>query len=163
MPWSANDAEKAHAQGNNVGAEGTLGKNRQPMLGTNRRRRPRYTGSKRCGRAAGGSQLVAERIRARAVPCEKEICLIQLGCAAERFVTRTTRGQAKAGLRVIAEAKAIVAANDEHMWEGELDRIEGELKQVQGAMASSGVRPSRVGLLRDADDWRYVMLSISPL
>jgi hypothetical protein len=44
MPWSANDAER-HAQGNNVGAEGTLGKNRQRMLGTNRRRRPRYTGS----------------------------------------------------------------------------------------------------------------------
>ena len=35
-------------------------------------------------------------------------------------------GQAEPGLRVIAEAKALVAANDEHMWEGELDRIEGE-------------------------------------
>jgi hypothetical protein len=43
------------------------------MLGTNRRRRPRYTGSESCGRAAGGSQLVAEHIRARAVPCEKMI------------------------------------------------------------------------------------------
>jgi hypothetical protein len=32
--------------------------------------------------------------------------------------------------------KALVAANDEHMWEGELDRIEGELKQVQGASAA---------------------------
>jgi predicted ATPase len=45
-------------------------------------------------------------------------------------------GQAEPGLRVIAEAKALVAANDEHMWEGELDRIEGELKQVQGASAT---------------------------
>jgi predicted ATPase len=45
-------------------------------------------------------------------------------------------GQAEPGLRVIAGAKAIVAANDEHMWEGELDRIEGELKQVQGASAT---------------------------
>jgi len=45
-------------------------------------------------------------------------------------------GQAEPGLRVIAEAKALVAANDEHMWEGELDRIEGELKQVQGASAA---------------------------
>jgi predicted ATPase/class 3 adenylate cyclase len=45
-------------------------------------------------------------------------------------------GQAEPGLRVVAEAKALVAANDEHMWEGELDRIEGELKQVQGASAT---------------------------
>jgi predicted ATPase/class 3 adenylate cyclase len=45
-------------------------------------------------------------------------------------------GQVEPGLRVIAEAKALVAANDEHMWEGELDRIEGELKQVQGASAT---------------------------
>jgi predicted ATPase len=44
--------------------------------------------------------------------------------------------QAEPGLRVIAEAKALVAANDEHMWEGELDRIEGELKRVQGASAT---------------------------
>jgi predicted ATPase len=45
-------------------------------------------------------------------------------------------GQAEPGLRVIAEAKALVAANDEHMWEGELDRIEGELMQVQRASAT---------------------------
>jgi len=44
-------------------------------------------------------------------------------------------GQAEPGLRAIAEAKALVAANDEHMWEGELDRIEGELMQVQRASA----------------------------
>ena len=44
-------------------------------------------------------------------------------------------GQAELGLRAIAEAKALVAANDEHMWEGELDRIEGELMQVQRASA----------------------------
>jgi predicted ATPase len=45
-------------------------------------------------------------------------------------------GQAEAGLRVIAEAKDLVARNDEHMWESELDRIEGELRQIQGASAS---------------------------
>ena len=45
-------------------------------------------------------------------------------------------GQAEPGLRVIAEAKDLVAGNDEHMWEGELDRIEGELMRVQGASAT---------------------------
>jgi predicted ATPase len=45
-------------------------------------------------------------------------------------------GQAEAGLRIIAEAKDLVARNDEHMWESELDRIEGELRRVQGASAS---------------------------
>src|SRR5207237_4090809 len=44
-------------------------------------------------------------------------------------------GQAEPGLRAIAEAKALVAANDEHMWEGELDRIEGELMRVQRSSA----------------------------
>ena len=41
-------------------------------------------------------------------------------------------GQAEPGLCVVAEAKDLVARNDEHMWEGELDRIEGELMRVQG-------------------------------
>jgi predicted ATPase/class 3 adenylate cyclase len=45
-------------------------------------------------------------------------------------------GRAEPGLHVIAEAKNLVARNDEHMWEGELDRIEGELLQVQGASVS---------------------------
>jgi predicted ATPase/class 3 adenylate cyclase len=45
-------------------------------------------------------------------------------------------GRAEAGLRVIAEAKDLVTRNDEHMWESELDRIEGELRRVQGASAS---------------------------
>jgi predicted ATPase len=44
-------------------------------------------------------------------------------------------GQTEAGLRVIAEAKDLVARNDEHMWESELDRIEGELRRMQGASA----------------------------
>ena len=38
-------------------------------------------------------------------------------------------GQAEPGLRAIAEAKDLVARNDEHMWEAELDRIEGELAE----------------------------------
>jgi predicted ATPase len=43
--------------------------------------------------------------------------------------------QAEAGLHTIAEARNLVARNDEHMWEGELDRLEGELRLVQGASA----------------------------
>ena len=45
-------------------------------------------------------------------------------------------GRVEPGLRVIAEAKNLVARNDEHMWEGELARIEGELLQLQGASVS---------------------------
>jgi predicted ATPase len=44
-------------------------------------------------------------------------------------------GQAESGLRVITEAKDLVAGNHEHMWEAELDRIEGELMRVQGRSA----------------------------
>ena len=39
------------------------------------------------------------------------------------------------GLAAISEAKALAARNDEHMWEAELDRVEGELRQAQGAPA----------------------------
>jgi predicted ATPase len=42
-------------------------------------------------------------------------------------------GQAEPGLHVVAEAKDLIARNDEHMWEGELERIAGELLRVQGA------------------------------
>ena len=42
-------------------------------------------------------------------------------------------GQAEPGLRAIAEAKDLVARNDEHMWEAELDRVEGALLKMQGA------------------------------
>ena len=42
---------------------------------------------------------------------------------------------AEDGLRVIAEAKDFVARDDEHMWEAELKRIEGELGRVQGTSA----------------------------
>jgi predicted ATPase/class 3 adenylate cyclase len=42
-------------------------------------------------------------------------------------------GQADVGLRAIAEGKELVSRNDEHMWEAELDRIEGDLLKVQGA------------------------------
>ena len=42
-------------------------------------------------------------------------------------------GRAEPGLRVIAEAKALAARNDEHMWESELDRNHGELLKVAGA------------------------------
>jgi predicted ATPase len=44
-------------------------------------------------------------------------------------------GQPERGLRVVADAKDLVARNEEHMWEGELTRIEGELMRVQGASA----------------------------
>jgi predicted ATPase len=39
-------------------------------------------------------------------------------------------GQIQPGLRVIAEAKDLLARNEEHTWEGELNRIEGELLQA---------------------------------
>jgi predicted ATPase len=39
------------------------------------------------------------------------------------------------GARVISEAKDLVARNDEHMWEAELKRIEGEWGRIQGASA----------------------------
>jgi predicted ATPase len=45
------------------------------------------------------------------------------------------QGAAEAGLRVIAEAKDLVARDDEHMWEAELKRLEGELGRVQGISA----------------------------
>jgi predicted ATPase/class 3 adenylate cyclase len=46
-------------------------------------------------------------------------------------------GQAELGLRVVAEARNLVARNDEHMWEGEVERIEGELLRVQSASVSA--------------------------
>jgi predicted ATPase/class 3 adenylate cyclase len=44
-------------------------------------------------------------------------------------------GRAGPGLGIIADAKNLIARNDEHMWEGELARIEGELLRIQGASA----------------------------
>jgi predicted ATPase len=58
--------------------------------------------------------------------------------------------QAEAGLAVIGEAKTIASRNDEHMWEAELDRIQGELLRVQGAPTAAiesclarGIRKAR--------------------
>jgi predicted ATPase/class 3 adenylate cyclase len=45
-------------------------------------------------------------------------------------------GAAEAGLRVISEAQDLVVRNDEHMWEAELKRVEGELRRVQRASAA---------------------------
>jgi predicted ATPase len=45
-------------------------------------------------------------------------------------------GQAEPGLRIIAEAKDLIAKSSERMWEGELARIEGELMRVQGRSAT---------------------------
>jgi predicted ATPase len=41
-------------------------------------------------------------------------------------------GQAEPGLRIAAKAKDLIANNGEHMWEGELARIEGELMRLLG-------------------------------
>ena len=49
--------------------------------------------------------------------------------------THLQQRAAEDGLRVIAEAKDLVARDDEHMWEAELKRIEGELGRVQGTSA----------------------------
>ena len=40
------------------------------------------------------------------------------------------------GLGIIREAKALAARNSEHMWEAELDRVEGELRKAEGAPAT---------------------------
>lgn len=45
-----------------MGVDGALGKDCQRLLGTNRRRRPRYPGSERCSHAAGGIRSVAAGI-----------------------------------------------------------------------------------------------------
>ena len=45
-------------------------------------------------------------------------------------------GQAEPGVRIVAEAEDLIAKNREHMWEGELTRIKGELMRVQGRSAS---------------------------
>jgi len=45
-------------------------------------------------------------------------------------------GQAEPGLRIVAEVEDLIAKNREHMWEGELARIKGELMRVQGRSAS---------------------------
>jgi predicted ATPase len=50
------------------------------------------------------------------------LCLLAAACAQV--------GQVEPGLQVIAEAKELLARNEEHMWEGELNRIEGELLQA---------------------------------
>jgi predicted ATPase len=45
-------------------------------------------------------------------------------------------GQAEPGLRIVAEGEDLIASSREHMWEGELIRIKGELMMVQGRSAS---------------------------
>jgi class 3 adenylate cyclase/predicted ATPase len=49
--------------------------------------------------------------------------------------TYARSNQAIPGLTMIREAKALAARNDEHMWKAELDRVEGELLEAEGAPA----------------------------
>jgi predicted ATPase/class 3 adenylate cyclase len=60
-------------------------------------------------------------------------------------------GAAEEGLSVIAEAKDLVARNDDHMWEAELKRVEGELWRAQGAStADIGAHfQAALGIARD--------------
>ena len=44
-------------------------------------------------------------------------------------------GETDQGLGVIADAKALAAQNNEHMWDAELARVEGELRHAQGGQA----------------------------
>jgi predicted ATPase len=44
-------------------------------------------------------------------------------------------GDDENGLATLAEAKAIAARNEEHMWDAELARIDGELHRIRGAPA----------------------------
>jgi predicted ATPase len=50
--------------------------------------------------------------------------------------TYAQANRAEPGLAVIREAMALAARNDEHMWEAELDRVEGMLREVKGAPAT---------------------------
>ena len=52
----------------NPGAEGALGQSRQRLPGTDRRRRPRYPGSKRRGQAAGRSLLLSRLPHPAVIP-----------------------------------------------------------------------------------------------
>jgi len=45
-------------------------------------------------------------------------------------------GQAEPGLRIVSDVEHLIAKNREHMWEGELTRIKGELMRVQGRSTS---------------------------
>ncbi len=47
--------------------------------------------------------------------------------------THLQAGAAEEGLGVIAQATDLVARNNDHMWEAELRRLEGELRSAQGA------------------------------
>ena len=47
--------------------------------------------------------------------------------------THLQAGTAEEGLGVIAQAANLVARNNDHMWEAELRRLEGELRSAQGA------------------------------
>jgi predicted ATPase len=47
--------------------------------------------------------------------------------------THLQAGAPEEGLGVIAQAKDLVARNDEHMWEAELQRLEGEMRSALGA------------------------------
>jgi predicted ATPase len=47
--------------------------------------------------------------------------------------THLQAGAAEEGLCVIAQATDLVARNNDHMWEAELRRLEGELRSAQGA------------------------------
>lgn len=47
--------------------------------------------------------------------------------------TSLQQGRAEEGLAALAEAKDLVTRTDEHMWEAELRRLEGELRRMQGA------------------------------
>jgi predicted ATPase len=50
--------------------------------------------------------------------------------------TYAQSGNAEAGLWVLATAKDLIARSDEHLWEAELDRVEGELHRVGGGAAA---------------------------
>jgi hypothetical protein len=51
------------------------------------------------------------------------------------LIRRTCRSEA--GLGIIAEARDLVMRTDERMWTAELERIEGELRGLQGASSVS--------------------------
>jgi predicted ATPase len=85
------------------------------------------------GAAEEGIEMMVRNIAARAA--------LDVGWYQTRYLcmlaeTYIQSGRAESGLAVIVEAKTLAARNDEHMWEAELARIDGELRRLQGASAS---------------------------
>jgi predicted ATPase len=64
--------------------------------------------------------------------------------------TYAEHGAAQEGLSTIAEAKALSLRHDEHMWDAELDRVEGELRLKANVEAESLFQSAVAGAQRQS-------------